>query len=146
MENPADISKGIDGYVMLSGSEFEVNFSKPTNWGEGTETDSVAPAPGASSTMQTRHWEIAERDIGWDEHSGRFSWSAEQGGTQRGTHYAEIAPFTGNLNGSDMADMLNTPSVVDAANNYALSYGFYDAGPGWGVLTDRDQAYVNLTE
>ena len=33
-----------------------------------------------------------------------------------------------------MADMLSTPSVVDPANNYAHSYGFYDASHGWGVL------------
>ncbi len=145
--NPADISKGVDGYAFLCGSGFSVEFSKPADWGNGTETDTVAPAPGTTSTMQSRHWEIAERDIGLLDHTGRFSWSAKQGGTQRATHYADIAPSTGNLGeDTDMADMMSMPSAVDTANNYALSYGFYDSGPGWGVLTDHDQAYVNLTE
>jgi hypothetical protein len=42
-----------------------------------------------------------------------------------------------------MGNMMNTPSLI--TSNYALSYGFYDSGPGWGSLTNQDQSYVYVT-
>ncbi|AWB08674.1 hypothetical protein A6A40_27285 (plasmid) [Azospirillum humicireducens] len=39
--------------------------------------------------------------------------------------------------------MMATPSL--SAPGFALSYGFYDSGPGFGDLTNQDQAYAYLT-
>lgn len=53
--------------------------------------------------------------------------------------YAEIAPSTGNLGDLNMKNMLQTPSIVE--NDYAISYGFYDAGIG-----ENHQAYMYVTD
>jgi hypothetical protein len=39
--------------------------------------------------------------------------------------------------------MMQTPSILGA--DYAVCYGFYDSGPGFGSLTNQDQAYVYVT-
>ena len=59
--NPADVSKGVDGYAFICGAGLSVDFSRETDWGRGTQTNTVSPAPGATSTMQSLNWEIAER-------------------------------------------------------------------------------------
>lgn len=125
------ISKGIDCYAFTATSQFSVVLKSRGS------SDEVFNSAGKMQGV--KHFEISEGDIGWFEHSGRFSMIAKQGDNELLAKYAEIAPLTGNLNGSNMEDMLQTPSVV--TNTYALSYGFSDTGKG-----KSDQAYMYLTD
>ncbi|MFC6635245.1 hypothetical protein [Microbulbifer taiwanensis] len=93
--------------------------------------------------MQNANDQIEESDIGLTDHYGHYQWFAEKNGSVIASKYAEIAPSTGNMGSSNMGDMLNTPSIV--TSDHAISYGFYDAGPGWGSLTNQDQSYVYVT-
>lgn len=73
--------------------------------------------------------------------TGSFVWTTST--TPSVSKAVDINPITGNMSGS-LEDMMNTPSAL--ASQYAVSYGFYDAGSGlWNGLTNQDQAYVYLT-
>ena len=138
--NPGNISKGVDYYAYLSSGTFSITFEKPG------ETYSIGfVSLGAVGAMQQGSFQISESDIGFSEHTGRFQWTAYQNGQKLVNHYAEIAPSTGNLGDSDMNNMMGTPSVIDS--DYAMSFGFYDAGSATGLpATNEDQFYVYLTE
>jgi len=127
------ISKGIDYYAYLGADSFKVDFSKPKQTYSDTQVE----------TMFSGNCQISESDIGLTEHTGRFQWTAYQNNTSIANRYAEIAPLTGNLGNSNMGNMMQTPSLF--TSNYALSYGFYDSGPGLGSLTNQDQSYVYVT-
>ncbi|MFD1140115.1 hypothetical protein ACFQ4C_03310 [Larkinella insperata] len=127
-------SKGIDYYAYLGDSQFSIQFQKPsstTPWG----------TPGQ---MLANNFQISESDIGMLEHTGRFQWHLKQNGNEIASRYAEIAPSDGSLGDCNMANMMQTPSLVSPG--YAVSYGFYDSGSGKiGTLTNQDQSYVYAT-
>ncbi len=132
-------SKGIDYYTYLGNNSFKVDFTKPINHGKSKQTTSAAEV----NEMLAGNYQLSKSDIGLTELTGRFQWTAHQNVKTIAIRYAEIAPITGNLGSSNMGVMLNTPSVFTP--DYALSYGFYDAGPGLGALTSQDQSYVYVT-
>lgn len=133
------ISKGVDYYAYLGSSSYSVEFQFPSDYGDKIKQTTV------TSVEQMFHgnYQIGEDDIGVTDHYGQYQWIAEKNGDQIVSRYADIAPSTGDMGSSNMGNMLQTPSVV--TSNYAVSYGFYDAGPGWGSLTDQDQSYVYVT-
>ena len=51
-----------------------------------------------------------------------------------------IDPITGILFSSDFGHLLKTRSLF--IGNHVISYGFYDAGPGYVGLPSRDQVYI----
>lgn len=136
-------SKGVDFYAYLDNGGpqalgFGCVFSKPVDWGGGTKQYRL-PA----GSMQRGNLQIAENDIGLFEHTGRYRWEAFQMGTSLASRYAEIAPSTGNLGSTNLGSLLGQRSLL--GEGWGLSYGFYDAGPGFGSLTNQDQSYVYLT-
>ncbi len=134
-----DPSKGIDYYAYLGSNSFTVDFSKPADW--GLETTSVTETtPG---TMLSGNFQISESDIGFFEHTGRFQWTAYNSGTTIDSKYADISPLFGNLGSATMGIMMRTPSIINPTD--AVSFGFYDSGPGYGTLTNQDQSYVYVT-
>src|SRR6185312_437227 len=147
-----DPDKSIDTYAFLGAEGLSVTFSSPFDWGKKTATyvDSYSP----SLPMHSGGVKIAESDIGVTDHSGRFQWNAYQTVNgiqhQRGSAYWMVAPFTGAMQtGSKYSDspvdMMQTPSNLSRADNWALSYGFFDSGMGLGGVTNHDQSYVYLT-
>lgn len=134
------ISKGVDYYAYLSGSPFNVKFQIPSDWGNGVKGVSFS----AAERMGSGNFQITEEDIGMLDHTGRYQWTAYQNSNSLGSRYVDIAPSTGNMGSTNMGNMLQTPSHI--SSNYALSYGFYDSGPGWGSLTNQDQSYVYITD
>ena len=72
---------------------------------------------------------------------GSFNWSTSTTPVVAGN--AIINPLTGNMDGGNLQNMMLTPSVLGP--DFAVSYGFYDSGPGYGDLTNQDQAYAYLT-
>jgi len=88
--------------------------------------------------------QITEDDIGVLDHTGRFQWDVFYNSNNLAGRYARIAPSTGDMGDTNMGNMLQTPSLIGL--DYAISYGFYDAGAGWGSLTNQDQSYVYVTD
>ncbi len=135
-------SKGVDYYAYLGSSSYSVEFQFPKDYGDSTKQITVDGNDDAE-VMFHGNRQISETDIGVTDHYGRYQWIAEKNNSQIASRYAEIAPSTGDMGDSNMGNMLQTPSLV--TSTYSISYGFYDAGPGWGSLTDQDQSYVYVT-
>lgn len=133
-------SKGIETYALASAPGSKITLQKPTNWGKGIKNLPV----GETASIVRTNLQISECDIGLTEHTGRYRWTAETQSSSIASHFAEISPATGNLGRSDLYDMLETPSRTGPG--WALSYGFYDSGPGIGGLTNQDQSYIYLTD
>jgi hypothetical protein len=137
------ISKGVDYYGYIDDEKTGIDFQFPDDLAKSTQifTDSSA------GEMFHGNCQITEDDIGIFDHYGHYEWTAK-GYDVTMTDFANIAPSTGNLqnNGGNvnwLGEMLKTPSYFSAKT--AISYGFYDAGPGWGSLTNQDQSYVYIT-
>lgn len=114
-----DMSKGVDAYIF---SESSFN---PTIKIAGQTFSSTSNGFGFGEK------EISVRDILKNEIT------LNTGGI---TKTAKVDPFTGLLFSQDLGQMLNTPSVI--TNDYAVSYGLYDAGMGFKGLTNKDQVYL----
>jgi hypothetical protein len=133
--NPA---KGVDYYAFVE--QGHVSFATAGAGKVLGETTIDKP-----DQILNGNFQIKQSEIGLNL-SARFSWTAYlESGEVVGNHYADIEPLTGNLQNSDMGDMLNTPSVAVTKPDFAMAYGFYDSGSGASGLTSQDQAYVYLT-
>ena len=131
-------SKGVNYYFYVSNpgtsitaTEYD-NVKKSVSW-----TLDVPAGPG----FQTGHVEV-DYSFSFSGVDGSFGWQTV-GTTPALSGLAIIDPVTGNMDGGNLSVMMNTPSF--SAPGFALSYGFYDAGPGYGDLTNQDQAYAYLT-
>src|SRR5271169_3885244 len=145
-----DPQKSVDYYTYIGASGLSVTFQAPADYGKKNQGVTFVFSP--SLPMQHSTLNIAETDIGLTDHTGRFQWFANQmrgqSNVQVGNEFWEIAPLTGSMStgySGSPTDMMNTPSTFDSVNNWALSYGFYDSGAGWGGLTNHDQSYAYLT-
>jgi hypothetical protein len=139
-------SKGVDYYGYL-GDKFGCGFLVPAYGGRENMSYGFAGAP---LKMQTGSAEIDSADV--QNFVGRFQWSIGGPGIDSSqSWYADINCVTGNLDGFSnnvgvMMQLTSTCSPPGAAQPWALSMGFYDAGTGSGGLTNRDQCYVYLTQ
>ena len=128
-------TKGVDCYAFLEpGQGFGCLFTLTKTISE----DTTLPL-GNQAMMQYGNLQVGITDNG-------ITWQVTRNGQSLASHYADISATTGLVLRSDMASMLTppgTPSVT--GDGWALSYGFYDAGPGVGGLTDQDQSYAYLT-
>ncbi len=131
-------SKGVDCYGFRAVSEASITFSYPAKG--GTRQTGISKV----AAIEHGNVQIDTNDLNRGESTGHLSWVASAAGRQLATRSADINPSTGNLSQSDMGTMLDTTSVI--APDYAVSYGFYDAGSGHFGLTSQDQAYVYVTE
>lgn len=107
-------------------------------------TDAGASKPKLKVYVNgTGQWATGNVQIGIDGLglSGEFNWATDTTPVYQGI--ADINPITGNMTGGNLVDMMKTPSHTDGGTN--VSYGFYDAGPGIGDLTNQDQAYCYFT-
>ncbi|KAA0595418.1 hypothetical protein J2848_003356 [Azospirillum lipoferum] len=131
-------SKGVNYYFYVSNpgtsiaaTEYD-NVKKSVSW-----TLDVPAGPG----FRTGTVEV-DYSFSFSGVDGSFGWQTV-GTTPVLSGLAIIDPVTGNMDGGNLSVMMNTPSF--SAPGFALSYGFYDSGPGYGDLTNRDQAYAYLT-
>lgn len=139
------MGKGIDYYAYLGTTtgSFTVTFARPHDYSKRTQSYPLS----AVGTMLMANTQLDVHDIDPDQRYGKFEWTADRSGDGLLTSgYVHINPITGNLGDStagDMGKMLSTPSQF--GSDWALSYGFYDSGPGIDGLTNQDQSYVYLT-
>lgn len=134
-------SKGIDLYVYLNSSQpAALQYSHPMG-GHTIGTQYTNPWYPIITPIS---FEMDSKDQSW--FVGTFSWNALWNGNTVATADVSIDTVTGNITDGSLQNMMNTPSVVDPNNGWAVSYGFYDASTGeTGDQTNRDQAYVYIT-
>lgn len=129
------VSKGIDYFVYVQGEDNTIKVIA-----RGCDDKLYQQTPQVVS----EHVEINSKNLdkmaGYisTEKSGRFSFTFKCGDDEV-YRYVEINPYTGSIADSNIEDFLNTQSII--TTNYALSYGFYDAG-----ISGSNQAYMYLTE
>ncbi len=128
------VSKGVQYYTFMSGTQFLVKFG----------------APGYSGLQNTFSDNYVQNGLQIDSanmsgFTGDFAWEALLNNGPIGAGNELISSLTGNIEGGTMGYMMNTPSTV--APNFALSYGFYDSGSADGTpLTNQDQFYCYLSD
>jgi len=111
---------------------------------EISATDAGASKPKLTAYVNgTGQWATGNVQIGIDGLglTGQFTWQTDTTPVCKGV--ADINPITGNLTGGNLTDMMKTASFTDGGVD--ISFGFYDAGPGVGDLTNQDQAYCYFT-
>lgn len=108
----------------------------------------------AGPNIEKRTMETELRNARGVEQMGMFEFSVYRKTSDRNKQadlllhrYAQIAPLSGNLGDSDMKVMLETPSIV--TSEYAISYGFADAGTGrahqcYAYITASQERWMDL--
>lgn len=125
-------TKGLDYYGFAESNNFSINYQG------GSHQNSFH----STSQIQRGNFQIGDDE--WIPRAETYSWQVLQHETTIANKCVSISPLTGNLEGGDMTIMMNTPSII--SEQYAISYGFYDAGSGTSGLTNQDQSYVYVTQ
>lgn len=131
-------SKGVNYYFYVSNPGTAITATEYDNVKKSVSWTLNIPAQAG---FQTGHVEV-DYSFAFSGVDGSFGWQTV-GTTPGFTGLAIIDPITGNMDGGNLSAMMNTPSL--SAPGFALSYGFYDSGPGYDDLTNQDQAYAYLT-
>jgi len=135
------VSKGIQIYAGMSGPSFGVSCQVPDESASWTGTANPSGAASQAGTNQ----QVESSNLPWYTFVGAFNWQALHNGQSVVSGSQEIDSLTGNLDSGSMVNQMNTPSTV--ASNYAVSYGFYDAGSAVGSpLSNQDQFYCYTTD
>lgn len=125
-------SKGMDLYGFTPENDLPVSFDiKQPGSSHTTTINDTTPG-----TIFTRHIEV-NTDLPFHV-SGDYAMSAA--GVNRS---CEVNGFTGNISNSNMNNMLGNQQA-QISNNAVVSYGFYDAGSGYGDVsyTSHHQNYA----
>lgn len=129
-------SKGVDYYFYVNNTHHNVTAA---SYDAGADKPNFSTTFSSLPTFQTGNTQI-HTDI--PVHiDGKFVWNVDT--SPAFSRKADINALTGNLYSGDLSDMLKTPSQINA--DYAISYGFYDSGPGFGDLTNQDRLYAYVT-
>jgi hypothetical protein len=127
-------SKGVSYYFNVGMGGIQATaFNNGSTKPDFSKT--FAPAPG----FQTGNVQIELKTS--TSLYGSFNWSTKTSPVVSAN--VTINPLTGNVGSGSLANMMNTPSVL--APDFAVSFGFYDSGPGYGGLTNQDQVYSYLS-
>lgn len=129
-------SKGVSYYFVVNDTSGSI---QATAFNNGSTSPDFSQVFTSSPGFQTGNVQI-NLQASFSLY-GSFNWSTSTTPVVAGN--AIIDPFTGNMGGGNLQNMMVTQSVLGP--NFAVSYGFYDSGPGYGDLTNQDQAYAYLT-
>jgi hypothetical protein len=129
-------SKGVDYYFNVSGTAGAIQATAFNNGSTKPDFSAVFPS---KSAFQTGNVQITYQ-VSFSLY-GSFNWSSQTSPVVSGN--VTINPITGNTGSGNLTNMMHTPSVL--APKFAVSFGFYDSGPGCGGLTNQDQVYAYLT-
>jgi hypothetical protein len=130
-------SKGVNYYFYVNSTSAKIQATKFNN---GSSSPDFKQTFGSNANFQTGNVQI-DYKFSFTSLYGSFNWNTTTTPVVAGN--TSINPLTGNMGGGNLQNMMNTQSVLGA--DFAVSYGFYDAGSGVGDLTNQDQAYAYLT-
>lgn len=77
--------------------------------------------------------------------TGRFTVKVLHNGKPVTEQYMEVNSITGSADEGTMVSIADTHSIVNRDPNIIVSFGFYEAGQGHGLLPGRHQCYITVT-
>ena len=133
-------SKGVHTYTYISAPGVEIGLSVPRE--RVVRRD--------QKRFQNHNLEVDLKNVGWSFLSsggtGRFTFVVKRNGKKLAEHFLDVDPISGDVRKeSSMDDIMNeTRSIL--TDGVIISYGAYEAGPGWAGLPNRHQVYIAVTE
>lgn len=77
--------------------------------------------------------------------TGRFTFKVLVDGKLVTEQWVEVNALTGGVGEGTMTTIANTHSILHPDPRVIVSYGFYEAGQGHGILPGRHQCYITVT-
>jgi hypothetical protein len=115
---------------------------------EGVEIEYTVPEKSIKRSSQHEftfdHLEVESSNLPRFKFKGRFEFIARHNGNELTKQWVDINALTGKLEDGTMTDMSQTPAIF--SGDFIITYGFYDAGPGYAHLPKQHQCYVTVTK
>lgn len=128
---------------------------------KGVQTYTYIAAPGCSIELSVPGQTVVRNELRqfWNgdlevesskirsllDKSGRFAFKVLHDGKVITEQWIQVNALTGNASGGTMDSIAKTPTILHRDPNVNVSYGFYEAGQGHGLLPDRHQCYITVT-
>lgn len=106
------VSKGVDYYAFIATTgTTSVVFAGPK----------VGSTRLPSQNFTKSHLEIESSNLPITTFTGTFVWTIVRNGVNLYSRQEQISSLTGNLEGGNMPEIMNTPAVIGP--DYTISYG-----------------------
>lgn len=127
-------SKGIKCFAYIAVDGVQIEFSVPKQ------------SIKLSSHRQflTHHLEVESKNLPRFRFTGDFAFTVRREGCELTRQWVAVNSMTGKLEAGSMLSMEQTPALFPE-DDMAITYGFYDAGPGLAALPKQHQCYVCVT-
>lgn len=137
-------SKGVDVFAFVGKENSSIVFSKPVDTASFSAQEFPFAWIGPNPQSQSGEVEIYANQVSGSY--GKFAWEAFVGQTTVASEYWSINPTTGSME-TDTGGPYQMTAQTSIFNKgeWALSYGFYDAGLGYPSMYNQDQSWVYLT-
>lgn len=127
---------------------------------KGIQTYTYIAVPGCSIELSVPEQQVVQHELHqfWNGDlevesskihgfsvTGRFTFKVLCGGKVITEQWIDVNALTGNASGGTMDYIDKTPSIRHRDPDLIVSYGFYEAGQGHGLLPDRHQCYITVT-
>lgn len=129
-------SKGVQAYTYIAAPGCSIELS----------------VPGQTVVKNDLHqlWngdlEVESKNIdSFFNKTGRFTFKVLHNGNVLTEQYVEVNAITGSADKGTMVSIADTHSVSIRDPDIIISYGFYEAGQGHGLLPGRHQCYITVT-
>nr|CDP22854.1 Putative phosphatidylinositol-specific phospholipase C [Podospora anserina S mat+] len=127
-------SKGVQVFTYIGVPDISIELSVPK------QTITRRDQGFWSGTL-----EVEARNIdSFFNKKGRFTFKVFHRGNQITEQWIDVNALTGNASGGTMESIAETPSIFH--DNFIISYGLYEAGPGHEPLPNQHQCYVTVTQ
>lgn len=147
-------TKGIQFYVYISNPNISVNISIGSEYSQTfnfipNSTSNIV----ASFVIQPSSFEIGSTTYGImaENFCCNVNQTINSSSSNIFSLNQSVSPLTGGIGESssdDLWNFMNTSSQIVSGNgsHFAISYGFYNAGPGVMGLTNQHQFYIYVTD
>ncbi|KAJ4413511.1 hypothetical protein N0V82_008498 [Gnomoniopsis sp. IMI 355080] len=129
-------SKGVQAYTYIAAPGCSIELS----------------VPGQTVVKNELHqlWngdlEVDSKNIdSFFNKTGRFAFKVLHNGKVLTVQHVEVNAITGSADEGTMVSIADTHSILNRDPDVIISYGFYEAGQGHGLLPGRHQCYITVT-
>jgi hypothetical protein len=126
-------SKGVKCYSFIAVPGVEIEFSVPKQ----------SITKQSQHSFSCDHLEVESKNLRRFKFTGRFQFVVRRDGRELVTQWVDVNTMTGSTEDGTMKTMDQTPSCF--TEDIIVTYGFYDAGPGFADLPKQHQCYVTVT-